>query len=93
MIFSKARSCFRPMRQKEEKESVAQHTQFLITNLLFQQQMTWADLSVMNVWHWIPGFGVEVNLDGHPKLKAHKQRIEAHPRVQHWIETRPETPI
>ena len=55
--------------------------------------MTWADLSVMNAWHWIPGFGVEVNLDNHPKLKAHKQRVEAHPRVQHWIETRPETPI
>ncbi len=55
--------------------------------------MTWADLCVMNAWYWIPGFGVEVDLDSYPKLKAHKARIEAHPRVSDWIERRPQTPV
>ena len=55
--------------------------------------MTWADLSVMNAWYWIPGFGVEVPLDDYPKLKAHKARIESVPEVAEWIESRPDTPV
>ncbi|KAI0230998.1 Hematopoietic prostaglandin D synthase [Lamellibrachia satsuma] len=56
-------------------------------------EMTWADLAVMNSWHWIPGFGVYPPLEKYPKLKAHKERIEAHPRVADWLERRPVTPV
>ena len=56
-------------------------------------QMTWADLSVMNSWHWIPGFGVYPPMEKYPKLKAHKERIEALPRISDWLEKRPVTPV
>ena len=60
---------------------------------IFFLQITWADLAVMNSWHWIPGFGVNPPLDNYPKLKAHKERLEANPRVADWIERRPDTPV
>jgi len=56
-------------------------------------QLTWADLSVMNVWYWITGFGVSVQLDNFPKLLAHKKRIESLPKIADWIKRRPETPV
>jgi len=56
-------------------------------------QLTWADLSVMNAWYWIPGFGVIPQLDNYPKLLAHKKRIESLPKIAEWIKTRPETPV
>lgn len=56
-------------------------------------EMTWADLAVMNSWHWIPGFGVYPPLEKYPKLKTHKERIEAQPRVADWLQRRPVTPV
>lgn len=56
-------------------------------------QLTWADLAVMNAWHWIPGFGVLPRLHEYPKLQAHSEKIQAHPGVAEWLETRPETPV
>ena len=55
--------------------------------------MTWADIAVMNAWHWIPGFGVFPKLHQYSKLEAHRERIEAHPRIQAWLEARPKTPV
>lgn len=55
--------------------------------------LTWADLSVMNSWYWIPGFGVIPPLENYPKLKAHKERIESIPRIADWMDRRPETPV
>ena len=60
---------------------------------MFCPQLTWADLSVMNAWYWIPGFGVIPELQKFPKLQEHKQRIEQIPEVENWIEKRPETPV
>ena len=57
------------------------------------QQITWADLAVMNAWHWIPGFEVFPKIHKYPKLEAHRMRIEAHPRIKAWLETRPITPV
>ncbi|KAK2156990.1 hypothetical protein LSH36_201g04023 [Paralvinella palmiformis] len=56
-------------------------------------ELTWADLAVMNAWHWIPGFGVFPPLNEFPKLEAHRLRVESQPCVMKWLETRPETPV
>lgn len=56
-------------------------------------EMTWADLAVMNCWHWIPGFGVTPELAKYPKLNEHKKRIESQPQVADWIKRRPITPV
>lgn len=56
-------------------------------------ELTWADLCVMNAWYWIPGFGVTVPIDDFPKLKAHKERVETLPRIADWIARRPVTPV
>lgn len=55
--------------------------------------LSWADLAVMNAWHWIPGFGVFPQIHKYPKLQAHRLRIEEHPKVADWLERRPETPV
>lgn len=56
-------------------------------------EMTWADIAVMNAWHWIPGFGVFLPLHQYPALHEHRERVESHPNITKWLEQRPQTPV
>ena len=51
--------------------------------------MTVADLSVAHLLTLPGGLGVDIKLDSYPKLKAHKGRVEALPRIAQWIANRP----
>ena len=55
-------------------------------------QLTYADLAVMNVIHWIPLCGETAPVAQFPKLQAHRQRIEQLPNIAKYLQERPVRP-
>ena len=75
------------------RKNIVTTIRLTLSATVFCFQITWADLAVMNAWHWIAGFKVYPKVHLYPKLDAHRQKIEAHPRIQDWLERRPITPV
>jgi len=55
--------------------------------------LTWADITFLNIGADYACMMGEGNLDGFPKLKALKERVEAIPQIADWIKERKVTPF
>ena len=58
---------------------------------LFDWQLTWADLTVLNVRDFLGVFKASEEVDKHPKLKALVERVSQDPKVAAWLAKRPQT--
>jgi len=71
------------------------HSTYLWPNinkwLFFIFQITVADVKIVGIFEWLPVFGINVDFNKYPKLKALNDRVTTEPKIAAWIARRPES--
>ncbi|XP_050413346.1 probable glutathione S-transferase 5 isoform X2 [Patella vulgata] len=62
------------------------------SGFLVGNQLTWADLALIDLDAMLGNFGNPINLDKFPKVAAHRKQVEALPRISKYLKNRPVTP-
>jgi glutathione S-transferase len=55
-------------------------------------QLTWADLSLVDMAGWLKIIGADVKLANYEKLNALVKRVSSLPAIAEWFAKRPVTP-
>ncbi|KAK2163090.1 hypothetical protein NP493_1485g00055 [Ridgeia piscesae] len=54
-------------------------------------KITVADVKIVGIFEWLPVFGINVDFNKYPKLKALNDRVTTEPKIAAWIARRPES--